>query len=68
MGANKVCDGDPLLVHCVEVLDVVVKEVVRAGGETYAVEPHIKILDWLWSVLSLGDEVSGHGGGERRYI
>ena len=36
LGADKVCDGDPLLVHRVEVLNVVVKEVVRAGevGET----------------------------------
>ena len=31
LGADKVCDGDPLLVHRVEVLNVVVKEVVRAG-------------------------------------
>ena len=36
MGANKACNGDPLLVHGVKVLNIVVKEVVRAG-ETYAV-------------------------------
>ena len=33
LGADKVSDGNPLLVHRVEVLDVVVKEVVRAGGK-----------------------------------
>ena len=36
LGADKVSDGDPLLVHGVEVLDVVVKEVVRAGGKHLA--------------------------------
>ena len=32
LGANKTRDCDPLLVHCIEVLHVVVEEVVGAGG------------------------------------
>ena len=41
---NKVCDCDSLLIHRVEVLDVVVKEVIRAVASVSSFYKWINVL------------------------